>query len=147
MKKTKTDTKLDVLQQALNLARERFEESQARAQEAAKAHERAKASVEACRAELTKAQEAADDQMPCCTMVTRGWRTGGVKDPGYRVVILRVTPSGILVVRHHGALPPFTEYRFKWDSHNGVYRQAEKSAMLGDTRVLQDVPKAYVPKS
>ena len=94
-------------------------------------------------AAVRKAQAEADACLPQCNLVGLHWRTG-VEASGTRVVIMRRTPGGMLVVRYAGD-PIGSEYKFKWSEHSGKYRQAEKSSYAGKTRELRDVPAEYLP--
>jgi hypothetical protein len=90
------------------------------------------------------AQSDADAALPQCRMVAIGWRGSPERDVG-RTVILRRTPTGILVVRSVG----FTDrgvFKFKWNERTGRFVQAEKRTLLcGDTRELRDVPEQFLP--
>jgi hypothetical protein len=77
-------------------------------------------------------------------MVRAPWKTGKDKDMGM-VVIVRRTPSGLLVVRKVGETSR-GEYRFKWSRYNFQYYQEEKGSSFGDLRKLVDVPSAYMPE-
>lgn len=106
--------------------------------------ERLEADVGAARAALRDARVAADAERPQCRMVSVRWRSGTEDDAG-RVVILKKTPGGTLVVRRVGD-EGGPEYRFKWSAHSAKFVQAEKSPFFGsDTRELRDVPTEFLP--
>lgn len=94
-------------------------------------------------AAVRAAQTDADAALPQCRLVRVRWRTSNEEDMG-RVVILRRTPGGMLVVRHVGD-PDGSEYKFKWAEYAGRFRQAEKGSCTSDTRELRDVPAEYLP--
>lgn len=96
-------------------------------------------------AAVRRAQNEADAAMPQCRLVRVRWRSGNQEDMG-RMVILRRTPSGMIVARYVGE-PDGSEYRFKWAEHSGVFRQAEKGTWTSDTRELRDVPAEYLPSA
>jgi hypothetical protein len=92
-------------------------------------------------AAVRQAQADADATLPQCRLVRVRWRSG-IEDEGAGVVIVRRTPSGMLVVRYVGDASG-SEYKFKWAEHSGKYRQADKSSFTSDTRELRDVPAEY----
>lgn len=93
-------------------------------------------------AAVRQAQEAADATLPQCRLVRIPWRASKEEDIG-RVVIVRKTPSGMLVARRVGDASG-KEYKFKWAPYAGQYRQAEKrSSFTSDARGLRDVPAEY----
>jgi hypothetical protein len=96
-------------------------------------------------AAVRQAQTDADAALPQCRMVRVRWRSGDEEDAG-RVVIVRRTPAGMLVVRHVGA-PAGHEYKFKWSEHSHKFRQAERGGYTSDTRELRDVPAEYQPSA
>lgn len=89
------------------------------------------------------AQAEADAAQPQCRLVRVRWISGNEEDVG-RVVIVRRTPSGMLVVRHVGE-PDSNEQRFKWDGYAMKFRHADKNTYISDTRELRDVPSEYLP--
>ena len=89
------------------------------------------------------AQTEADATLPQCRLVRIRWRSSNEEDMG-RVVILRRTPGGMLVVRYVGEFDG-SEHKFKWAEYAGKYRQAEKSSYTSHTRELRDVPAEYLP--
>lgn len=92
---------------------------------------------------VRKAQTDADAALPQCRMVRFRWRSSNEEDCG-RVVILRRTPGGMLVVRYVGE-PDGLTHKFKWAEYAGKFRQAEKGSFISDTRELRDVPVEYLP--
>ena len=61
------------------------------------------------------------------------------------VVILRLTPGGLLVVRRVGANSELT-LKFKWDEYALNYTQAESKLFSGSGyRKLENVPIEYMP--
>ena len=96
----------------------------------------------ACRASR-EARIAADADLPQCKMVDVRWRTDKAEEAG-RVVILRKTPGGLLVVRRVGDAEG--DFRFKWNKHRGIWQQAEKGSYAFKTRELRDVPDQYMPQ-
>lgn len=106
--------------------------------------ERLEADVVVARAALRDTRVAADAELPQCRMVSVR-RFSGIEDEAGRVVILKKTPGGTLVVRRvgNGGGP---EYRFKWSAHRAKFVQMEKYAFFGsDTRELRDVPTEFLP--
>lgn len=104
---------------------------------------RLEAEYGAAHAAVRHAQTEADAELPQCRMVRVRWRSG-TDDDMSRVVILRRTPSGMLVVRNVGTSG--CEYKFKWSERPGKYRQAEKVIGFTDSiRELRDVPVEYLP--
>lgn len=90
-----------------------------------------------------QAQTEADASLQQCRMVRVRWRSD-TEEGGARVVILRRTPGGMLVVRKVGDANGY-EYRFKWAEHARKYRQAEKGSFTSDTLEMRDVPAEYLP--
>jgi hypothetical protein len=82
-------------------------------------------------AAVRQAQTDADAALPQCRVVRVRWRNGNEEDAG-RVVIVRRTPGGVLVVRHVGA-PAGHEYKFKWSEHSHKFRRAECGGYNSDT--------------
>jgi hypothetical protein len=87
------------------------------------------------------AQTEADSNLPQCRLINKRWST--VEQLG-RVVILRKTPTGMLVVRSVG-VPDGYEYRFKWAPYSGCFRGVERIGCGNDVRELQDVPVEFLP--
>ena len=82
-----------------------------------------------------------DSVLPQCSM-TRGF---GREKTDERVVILRLTPGGLLVVRRVGANSELT-LKFKWDEYALNYTQAESKMFSGGAyRKLENVPIEYIP--
>ena len=108
----------------------------------------AKSRVECLEKELQELHELqhearikADSKLPQCAMV-RGFALGRT---GERVVILRLTPGGLLVVRRVGASREL-ELKFKWDEYALNYTQAESKMFSGGAyRKLENVPIEYIP--
>ena len=83
----------------------------------------------------------ADSELPQCNMV-RGFALGRT---GERVVILRLTPGGLLVVRRVGASSEL-ELKFMWDEYALNYTQAESNQFSGGAyRKLANVPIEFIP--
>jgi hypothetical protein len=93
-------------------------------------------------AAVKAAQTEADAGLPQCRLVQIGWR-GSKEETVDRVVILRRTPKGMLVVRYVGQ--DGNERKFKWSSYRNAFVQAERGAYLSYTRELRDVPAEYLP--
>ena len=91
---------------------------------------------ESCAA-VQKAQADADASLPHCRIV-RVRLYGGIESYGYNAVIVRRTPSGMLVVRRIGEKD---EYRFRWRA------QSQKFVKVGNffNIELSDVPAEYLP--
>jgi len=88
-----------------------------------------------------KAQEEDDSKLPQCDMVTVEWRTAK-ETPAGRVVIMRKTPTGFLIVRRVGEV----DYDFKFKSENGCYVSAEKrSGYAYNTTALRNIPAEFQP--
>jgi hypothetical protein len=92
---------------------------------------------------VRQAQTEADESMPQCRMVRVRWRSG-TEEFGAPYVIVRRTPSGMLVVRPVGSNSG-SEHRFKWAEHARKYRQVAKGSFTSDTLELRDVPAEYMP--
>lgn len=93
----------------------------------------------AARRASKEARIKADETLPQCKMVIVGGWTGEEKDDG-NAAILKVTPSGQLVVRRVGDHD--RNYRFRLDKYTGSWRQVARYA----TRELRDVPAEYLPQ-
>jgi hypothetical protein len=104
------------------------------------------AECDAARAAARQAQTEADALLPQCRVVTIHRRTGNRENRGDRHVIVRRTPSGILLVRPVGDAGAH-EMRFKFDQHSHRYRLAEKGSFVGCTLELCDVPDRYMPEN
>ena len=95
---------------------------------------------------VRQAQTEADASLPQCRLVRLRWRSNDEKDMG-RVVILRRTPGGMLVVRHIGETDGY-EYKFKWSGYtpdSSRFRQINKVGYASDVSELRDVPSEYQP--
>lgn len=91
-----------------------------------------------------QAQQDADAALPQCRRVTVS-RFSGRESNECRVVILRKTPSGMLVVRRVGDYDGY-EFKFKVNRYSGEYVQAEKTyGYSSDSSELRDVPAEYMP--
>lgn len=90
---------------------------------------------------VRKAQTKADELLPKCQMVSTTWRAARETDRS-QVLILRRTPKGMLIVRRVGDADG-SEFRFKWDDLNKVFRQSEKN--LSTCIELHNVPSKYLP--
>lgn len=94
---------------------------------------------------MRKAREDADALLPQCRMLIKRWGRAQEEDIG-RVVLLRKTPGGMLVVRRVGG-PPDTTFKFKWRETPAAYVLVDKhSSFASDTRILRDVPAEYMPE-
>jgi hypothetical protein len=91
-------------------------------------------------AAVCHAQTEADEAMPQCCLVRLLPYSGKEEDMG-RMVILRRTPGGMLVVRHVGR-PACYEYKFKWAEYSRKFQQVDRSRCE-----LRDVPTEYQPTS
>lgn len=88
------------------------------------------------------ARENADSAMPQCRMV-RTSRSSTQEADVCRVVILRQTPSGILVTRAVGDTGE-VEYKFKRSQYSGKFIQAERRSTFSFyQRELRDVPANF----
>jgi hypothetical protein len=97
---------------------------------------------------LRKARLEADQSMPQCRCVAIS-RYGSERESDIRmVVILRQTPSGLLVTRPAGEVDrPLTN--FVWNKFKGVYREktANRGAFYASSHLeLRDVPAQFLPK-
>lgn len=91
-----------------------------------------------------RARVEADDLLPQCRLVRVGWHSGKETEI-CRVVILRKTPSGLLVVRRVGDGTD-DQSRFKWNEHSNRFVLAEKRGnFTTDNRELRDVPESFLP--
>jgi hypothetical protein len=96
--------------------------------------------LNAAYAAVHQAQTDADAALPQCRMVRVQWRTG-VESGMAPYVIVRRTPTGMLVVRRVGG---GGESTFRWS--DGQYKQAEKYRWGDGSNELRDVPAEYLPK-
>lgn len=94
-------------------------------------------------AAVRSAQVEADAQLPQCDMVAVRRYTGTDGDVS-RVVIVRKTASGMLVVRRVGDATAH-EFKFKWWDFGGKFSQAEKVLPYSVRRELRNVPVEYIP--
>lgn len=94
---------------------------------------------------VREAQLLVDASLPQCRLVQVHWRSGSGKEANAgRVVILRKTPGGMLVVRRVGDSFSGAEFKFKWLEHSGKYVDSRKQhAYLSDLLELRDVPEVY----
>ena len=92
---------------------------------------------------IRKAQAEADALLPQCSMAVVS-RYSHAADKLHPVVILRRTPTGMLVVRPVG-IADGTEMKFKLSQHSGKFRQVEKASFSSRYRELRDVPDKYMP--
>ncbi len=87
------------------------------------------------------AQHQVDATLPQCDMV-RTSGIGGDETRRERVVIVRKTPSGMLVVRLVGGLDG--EARFKKDSRTGRYLEVtQRTSFISDYWELQGIPASF----
>jgi hypothetical protein len=105
---------------------------------------RLEADVGAAYAALRAAQIEADSALPQCDLVSTSRNTG--KETGrQRVVILRKTPTGLLVVRTAG-MPGGGEYQFEWSKYTGTFSPKKRAKhYTSESRKLSDVPPEYMP--
>jgi len=94
---------------------------------------------------IREAQERADAVLPQCRIVSVS-RYSSKEVGGARVVILRRTPAGTLIVRHLGDADR-GEYKFRFSTHSEAYREVEKEGRFSysDRSELRDVPAEYMP--
>lgn len=95
-------------------------------------------------AAVRDAQIEFDDTLPQCRYVRVCCRSGDTEDIG-KVVIVRRTPGGKLVVRMVGDLSG-KEIQLNWVGHAGAYIKVEKG-WTRETRELRDVPAEYLPSA
>lgn len=127
---------------AVKAAEEAIEKKREEVAEAEELGKRLRDELGACFADLRKAQELADSDLPRCVCVVR--KRGEIQPGETPLVILRKTPGGLLVTRHYGGTP---ELRFKWWPYSGCYVQAEKSSgFYSGQRELRDVPPEFMPR-
>jgi hypothetical protein len=131
---------------AVKLATEAAAAKEAELNAAREDVKRLEAECREANAAIYRAQVEADAHLPSCRLVSIAWRSGREDDIG-RVVILRKTPGGQLVVRRVGQASG-TESKFKLNPHRLVYEAAEKSkSWISGTKELRDVPAEYMPVS
>ena len=95
---------------------------------------------------LRIARIAADSNLPKCTIVTKG-RLSKTQSAS-EGVILRKTPTGLLVVRRVGAKDDSAS-RFAWSEFRRAYMEKKPrgSGMYhGSFEVLADVPAEFMPQ-
>lgn len=80
-----------------------------------------------------------DANLPQCNMVSVQYRSGAETECG-RMVIMRKTPAGTLIVRRVGE----TEYDFKFVIKNGKYVQKD-TILYSSTNELRNVPADFLP--
>lgn len=136
--------KNDPLQDALKKARQNVQDKQAALHEAEAAAATARQALDDAFDAVAEVQKAIDDRMPQCQMVSIQWRTGKPCNEGQRMVILRKTPGGMLIVRERGK-EDAQEYKFKWWSFSGIYREFGKTnSSMTNVRQLSSVPKEFL---
>lgn len=86
------------------------------------------------------AQMAADASLPQCRCVRIGWR-GYSEEDSADYVILRKTPTGILVTRLAGD-PKSLERRFAMSKYSGTYCEVAKTSIYSHLE-LRDVPAEW----
>lgn len=134
VKKPDAVVKAEALVAALHAA---LLDAQAAVQRLSQEHVAARASLKAVVAE-------ADLALPRCGMVLVSGLAGKARGAAVPMVILRRTPTGMLVVRRAGE--PFSaELKFKWNKNTERFRPAEATGYLRDARELRDVPVEYMP--
>lgn len=111
-------------------------------EEAKKAVLRIGKELSAARLDVIAAQTASDAELPQCRIVMYIGFSGTPKDIG-RAVILRRTPSGILVVRKAGEANDEAR-RFKWEDRRGTFC-IESRYSQDSYYELRDVPAEYLP--
>jgi hypothetical protein len=95
-------------------------------------------------AAVRAAQLAVDASLPRCRVVRVGWRSGKETDDG-QVVITRMTPGGMLVVRRPGD-EIGNEFKFEFWPHSAKFAEVKKRSSLPSDRLeLRDVPATYMP--
>lgn len=93
------------------------------------------------KSEVAAAKKKADKVLPQCEMVSVARYSGKETSCG-SFVIVKKTPTGILVVRKAG-ITGMPENRFKKSQHDGVFRDTAKSSMFLDRRELRGVPAEF----
>lgn len=111
-------------------------------EEAKKAVLRIGKELSAARLDVIAAQTASDAELPQCRIVMYIGFSGTPTDIG-RAVILRRTPSGILVVRKAGEANDEAK-RFKWEDRRGTFC-IEGRYSQDSYYELRDVPAEYLP--
>ena len=122
----------------------------------AAAEAKAKEADEACalaRIEVSRAYEAlrlariaADSDLPKCTIVSKGRLSKN--ESAFAGVILRKTPTGLLIVRRVGANDNSAS-RFAWSEFRREYMEKKprgSSLYHGTFDVLADVPAEFMPQ-
>lgn len=93
---------------------------------------------------LKEARIREDENLPQCQIVNIEHYSAEVRHLG-RAVILRKTPTGMLIVRFFGPVHKY-EQRFIWDKYRSVFRQSEKGkSFAANRRELRDVPIEFMP--
>jgi hypothetical protein len=92
--------------------------------------------------QLWEAQKAADSLLPQCRIVSYRRRSGVTEDL-HKAVIIKKTPSGMLVVRRFGE---DGEARYKWSESSRLFTQTERQTRYAySVRQLRDVPVEFLP--
>ena len=91
-------------------------------------------------AALSKAQQDADAPLPKCKMVSVS--RGGIERSVSVGVVLRKTPTGLLVVRYFGR-PEGATYKFKKSPYTGSFYDTARYGTWGDRLELRDVPQEF----
>lgn len=92
--------------------------------------------------QLWEARKASDSLLPQCRVVSYRWRSGVTEDL-HKAVIVKKTPSGMLVVRRFGE---DGEARYKWRESSRLFVQSEKQSVCAySVRQLRDVPAEFMP--
>ena len=90
---------------------------------------------------LNKARRDADEPLPKCKVVSVS-RGGSEREVSVGVV-LRKTPTGLLVVRYFGR-PEGATYKFKRSPYTGGFYDTARSGTWGEDRLeLRDVPQEF----
>ncbi len=93
---------------------------------------------------LRQSMEEADASLPSCKSVTVNRYGGRAEEPASRLVLLRKTPSGLIVARRFGDHDMKPVY-FEYVPHIEAYRCKEKASWSRNDWRLRDVPAEFLP--